>query len=345
MVARKKKNWKKLIYPIYLLVILVPLIEVALRIGGYRPYISHEFSITSTPKNSLCPHHQLGLALSPGHFTITINDGLTYQATHSTDSLRAIPGAIFDSTKPTLGLFGCSFTYGMGVNDNEVMSAHLTKAMKDHNVINYGIPGYGNIQGYYQLQSLIQKGQAPQIAIFNFADFHLDRNVLTPEYRIHLKLGYDQSKTDSNNVAQHAQFPFVRLDDKQLVFHHKAWNNLYEHWLGRKTFALVNFAQSASDYAESKELDKETTSSLLFEAIHQLCRQHKIRLIVAGITKNEATNVFLARLKKLTIETCDISLPLEEKKYNNQPYDSHPNSLAHQLYAQRIEAYLTKKQE
>ena len=81
----RKKN---LFYLIYLLLVLLPCLEIALLILGYRPYRQVDFKIESTPENCLIAHPSLGFALHPGTFRVTINEGLIYRATHGADSLR-----------------------------------------------------------------------------------------------------------------------------------------------------------------------------------------------------------------------------------------------------------------
>ena len=60
----------------------------------------------------------MGLSLNPGKFNVTINKKQKYNVTHTSDSLRTT-GSNSDIAKINIQLHGCSFTYGMGVNDEE----------------------------------------------------------------------------------------------------------------------------------------------------------------------------------------------------------------------------------
>lgn len=319
-----------------MLILVLPLCELAFRIAGYRAFNNVGYSIVSKPSNSMLADTSLGLRLSPGSFSITINDSLHYTTDHSEQGIRIDPSKSFPDSLDKIYLFGCSFTYGMGVNNHEVMSSRLQNELKSYRIFNFGAPGYGNVQGFLQLKKLIENGQKPKFAVFNFADFHLDRNVLTPEYRQSLMLGYQQSAENLKLEMRTAKFPYAQLHDDKVVIKHAKWNELYENWMGRETFAIINFLQTRSNFGNRNSLELEKTSIKLFEEIKKLCDQNEIQLLVNGITKSDITTEFLAQLKSLNIETLDHGLDLLDTQYNNQPYDSHPNGRAHQILATRL---------
>ncbi len=340
MIGTKPRLTHKIGYFFYCIVVVIPLLEMLLWIGGYRPYEYIPFSIKSHPERSIVAHEKLGFQLREGLYQVQLNNKINYQASHSANGLRTYPEFEIDSNKLDIALFGCSYTYGMGVDDEQVMSAIMAKEMSAYNVINYGVPGYGNVQGYYQLQELVKIGTPPSIAVFNFADFHIERNVLSPEYRLHLNIGYVKAKQKNKVGMDESHFPYVFFQGDSLVFGQKEWKGLYQHWQGRETFALVNLLQTISDQFESHSIDKEMISLQLFQQIAAYCDLHHIRLLVVGLAKNSTTSQFLSRLDG--IETLDASLSLENSLYSNLPIDSHPNKIAHAYYAQSIIKYLSE---
>lgn len=335
MVVKKKTSFR-FVYVIYILLLIFPIFELALRIAQYKPYQSASFSIISEPGNSLVAHPDYGICLNPGKFKITINEGHSYAVTHSIDSTRMTFGQAQHINRADVALFGCSYTYGMGVNDEETMQAIMTEHLPNSKIINYAVPGHGNIQGYFQLKKLIANNQKPVIAVFNFADFHLERNVLSPEYRCHLNVGFLQSSAMEKKEMDSGFFPYVYLEDDQLLFSACAWGNMYNHWKGRARFSTVNFIQSVRDQIVESRIDINKTNLSLFQSIQELCKDNDIRFLVAGLTQTEKTKNFLELLYENEIDAFDISLPLKDKIYNNMPYDSHPNALAQRKFGEQL---------
>ncbi|MEL6560283.1 MAG: hypothetical protein AAFQ94_18990 [Bacteroidota bacterium] len=333
---------KRVSYVIYCFLVVVPLLEGLLWVTGYRPYRYEQFSIVSIPTQNIVADSVYGLALNPGSYKITINDGLTYQATHSSRFSRKLV-ADTASMKENLAVFGCSYTYGMGVNDEDAFPAQLQSQNRDLRISSYAIPGFGTVQGFIQLQQLVSAGEKPDIALFNFADFHIDRNAMTPAYRLHLNIGYQLALKNQKASMSTARFPYVYVKDRTLHYRSEKWPDLYKHWRGRETFALVNLLQTIADRYKTASIDAALISETLFAEIQRFCDVHDIRLVVAGITKSAATSAMLQALNKHQIETVDISLPLKEKIYNNLPFDSHPNKEAHRLLAEKMNDYLSLK--
>lgn len=338
----KTKFKKRLLYTLYLLVITPVLFELALRIVGYKAFYFTPYQLSSQPQECLFADEKLGIGLTPGSFKVTINKGLHYTTTHTaTGNRTSRPTKSIDSL-PVIALFGCSYTYGMGVNDKEVMSALLHQQLPGVTVVNYGVPGYGNVQGFLQLKQLVQQGQKPKMAIFNFADFHLERNVLAPTYRCQLKIGFLHTQDEFKAKMKLGYFPAVCLVNDSLKFQQYNWTTLYENWIGRETFALINFLQTGIEKGQTKKLDIKKTSLKLFQHIYQFCQQHDIQFVVTALTKNQRTHDFIQQLQHNHIPTLDMSLPLEQKAYNHMPYDSHPNQKAHAYYASQIKFFIQR---
>lgn len=330
-----------LIYVLYILVLIFPCTELALRILGYEPYRQVEFHIEARPNNCIIADSSMGFALHPGHFDVTINEGLNYSVTHTNDSQRISSyDSVLNNLTDSIYFFGCSYTYGMGVDDSLTYPFLVQQTHTNSLVQNFGVPGYGTIQSYLQLEQLIATNNHPTVAVINYAHFHDDRNALTPAYRRDLYLGYQQSHQSVGDIMQAAHLPFIQ---KQGDFHQIAscsWQNIYDNWSYRTTFSLVNLLQDIRDHQQAKNINSKAATLYIFKQIQDLCQQHQIRLIVTGITSSTKTQGLLQELSEQGIETLDISVDLSLGKYNNAPYDDHPNSLAHAIYAERLTTYL-----
>ncbi len=106
----------------------------------------------------------------PGAYdvTVTINpQGLRGR----TDVARAkMPGVT------RIAVFGCSQTFGSGVEDGETFSARLAARLPAVEVLNFGVHGYGTDQMLLRWERE-GVGYAPDVVVLAFAYYHLDRNV------------------------------------------------------------------------------------------------------------------------------------------------------------------------
>lgn len=324
-------NKKRIRYYVFLLLITPICLEIALRILGYSAYQQLQYSIESNPKMCIVASSELGFALGEGIFEVSVNGAPKYVATHL-DGKRITR---LDSTQDSLAkvfIMGCSFTYGMGVDDSLSFPYKVQDHFGNLNVQNFGVPGYGSIQSYLQLKKELENDHIPEVVLVNFCDFHDERNSLTPRFRNSLVIGYQRSNDETSAELAKSKFPFIENGQIKLV----SFKNLYSNWSGRETFATVNYFQTMNDERLTGQIDQLKNSETLFLKMQALCDQYEIRFIVTGLTRGPELTSFLFRLEKAGIEVHDISLNLSLKKYNQLPYDTHPNAVAHAYFSKKI---------
>ncbi|MEZ4826683.1 MAG: hypothetical protein R3C61_10385 [Bacteroidia bacterium] len=331
----------RILFRLYIILLILPCLEVALWILGFRPFRQVNYSIRSAPEGCLIADSTLGFALQPGAFDVTINEGLTYHAVHGNDSLRIAMyqknhGPFVDSIYFT----GCSFTYGMGVDDSLTFAFRAGELLPGSLVKNMGIPGFGTIQSYIQLKRLIAKGETPGKFVVGYAAFHNVRNALTPSYRRDLYMGYRRADPSVGVLMQGARIPFMVEGGNEI--HFCRWEDIYKNWPYREVFASVNYAQELRDRYLENKTDTRAVTLHIFDLIGQLCLENHIRLIVAGISPDRDTRDMLKLLSSKGLETVDIAPDLTLEKYRNFPWDDHPGPLAHAWYAARLAGYLSE---
>lgn len=320
------------------LVLITPVcLELALRILGYGAYHQTEYSIVSKPVMCLQASSELGFSLGEGVYAVSMNGAPAYTATHVNGQRITSRTAKADSL-PELFVMGCSFTYGMGVSDSVSFPYQLQQQFPEWNIRNFGVPGFGSVQSLLQLKDEISSGTIPEVVIVNFCDFHHQRNSLTPRFRNSLVLGYQRSNNEASEALQQSRFPYIEKGTIKTV----DYEHLYSNWLGRETFATVHYIQSINDKRNEAEIDLVENSLVVFRKMQALCDTHGITLIVTGLTNNWETRKFLKQLDTEGIQTVDISLDLKNKKYNQLPYDSHPNGRAHTHFAQQLTTVLNR---
>ncbi len=322
-----------------ILFITLLVLEIVLRILQYEPYQQEEYQIYSEPELALVPHEEWGLALKSGRFTTTINEGLTYKATHEKKGVRS-SGFVENDSMPEIHFYGCSFTYGMGVNDEETFSYLLQQKIKNNfKVVNFGVPAYGNVQGFLQSQKRIKKGEDKTKYIFAvYADFHEERNILTSSYRAQMHYGLNVLGIEKKKGAA---FPFVDLKQNQLEVNYCRMKDLYQPVFLRNYSALSNVIQEIKNNLHDKELDPEQTTLRLFSEWNTWCEKNNIQFVIVSLLKNERSKKRVKQFRENGMVTLDLGLDiLCNDKLNNAPYDSHPNAAAHRIYAERIFNYL-----
>lgn len=338
----KNGKRKKVLYYFYLLIIFTPCLELALRILQYEPYTQQEFLIRSTPSQCLIPHPRLGFALNPGTFEVQINQAKPYKVTHGADSLRITQTTPHIDSLEQIFLLGCSYTYGMGVDDQESFPFLLQEAFPRYTVKNFGVPGFGNVQSYLQLEAEIKKGNLPKIVVLNLVDFHLDRNVLGPDYRKNLHMGFARSSEEIKEQMKPGRIPFILSSKEELVFEWESWDSVYQNWRGREHLASINLFQSLADRWDSKQLAPKAQSLQLFKAFQALCEKHEIIFCISNLRANKRSEELLEAISALGIDTLDMGLNLLSEDFSSLPEDSHPNSSAHRHYFRKISSYLQK---
>ena len=300
-----------------------------------EPYIQQNYSIQSSPQNAYIGHDSLGIGLNPGIYQITHNAALTFKTTHTTDFNRQVEHfRLIDTIMPSVAFFGCSFTYGYSVNDNQHYPSLLQKDYPNHLMTNYGVIGYGTIQSLLQLQTLEHKQQLPDKVVLGFATDHFERNALTHQYRRALKIGFDNSLETAKVSMKNAKFPYLEHPNEHIGF--EPWNGLYKDWLGRDLFAAVNFIQTQKDEYLDNRRDIVGISSTLIHRMHDICNRHNIEFLVILLDENERSLQLKRQLEASQISYVDVKFNFESPTYTNLPYDMHPNAEGHEYIANKV---------
>jgi len=127
----------------------------------------------------------LGYKPKPGLKIVSIKksgDRVLYNVTYSIDrygrritllSGTAVPG------RPIL-FFGCSYTFGEGVADDETLPFYVSRSFPGSIPLNYGCPGYGPQEMLAKLQSGDLGGEVTAsgpVLIYTFMDDHVNRAI------------------------------------------------------------------------------------------------------------------------------------------------------------------------
>ncbi len=149
-----------------------------------------------TPVNTVSPvlnhrHTDIGLQTRPNVYAANLTDPsgrAIYDVIYTigADGFRVTPRPV-DDPLTRINLFGGSFTFGQGVEDEETVAAVLAEALSATEVRNFGQPGYG----VHQAVAILESGRdtAGEINILLTSGNHVRRSdcssrmaVSTPRY-------------------------------------------------------------------------------------------------------------------------------------------------------------------
>jgi hypothetical protein len=331
---------KRLFNTLFIILTTIFLLEIVIRICGVTPFEVQKFNIQSKPNFCLIPNSAYGFGLNSGEFDVTMNHKIHYTVTHNSDSLRIVSysksGIYTKKTCPensVIDIHGCSFTYGMSVDDSLTFPFLLQKSLPNYRFRNYAVPGFGNLQALIRLQNQVKNQDFPDVVMVSYADFHDERNALNTNYRKSLYHGFLNANENVKPLFGESQIPFY---DLKKGIQYCDWKNMYKNWLGRDYSAAINSLQDAFEKMQNASNDEKAVTHQILLKIKELCQQNNIKFIVLFITKNESTALTKQFCEQQNIELMDIGLELPSEKYSNLPYDIHPNKTAHRIFSERI---------
>lgn len=318
-----------LIFPIFLSTTSA---EIVLRVAGYKPWQIENLNVAVEPKgNFFTKDAALGYKHLPGKFKVTLNGNYSFNATHLNSSLRitrAIETYNTPSNKPEIWIFGCSFTYGWSLNDNQTYPWLLQEKFPNYEIVNFGVNGYGTLHSFIQFKQALQQGKKPKIAVIAYAGFHDRRNTLLRArskqmaawnklgilFQPDARLAENGGFTYSMAKLEYREFPLMRVS----AFSH---------------FLEINYNQLEEQLYKSREV-----SLAIIQEFHRLAEANNVKLVVAGINAGSAQ--MLEELSKEGIATVDISVDLKIPANNNLPHDLHPSAVANRQYAEKLGNFL-----
>jgi hypothetical protein len=327
---------KKSIYIFIITLLLVLIIEILLRFLGFSPIIASQ-KISWSP-NIGYTSDSLGIALKKGKYKIKINDCLEYTATHNIKGQRITSkkSAILEDK---IFIFGCSFAYGVGVNDEETFPFLLQNLEKKYQVQNFATPGSATIQAYLQLKKKLELGELPKIVVLCYATFHEERNKLTRGFESKLFEGIQ-----SYNKSEFSDFKYpkciIKSNDIEVKYI-SITKNFYSIPLV-DNLAIATFVDQTWNKLDHKKTDKFDVSELLFIKIKKLAQKYNFRFVIADVSYNEQSKNIEKICLSNNLQYVNISPKYSDNNYSLAPCDFHPNQKAHLIYAKKLHQFLNK---
>ncbi len=303
--------------------------EFVVRQKGVRPWVPRvEKAISVEPEGRFyATHPTLGYTHIPGRFTVTLADGYSFVVTHLQNSLRAtqpINAYSGAGEKPEIWIFGCSFTHGWSLNDEETYPWLLQQRLQDYQIVNFGVGGYGTINSLLQYRDALGL-KRPKLAVLAYAGFHDERNTLARTWR---KVAAPNSKLES------LKLPYALLANDGGLQYHRDTDFAYTEFPMMKQLALSHYVEGHWNAAQVQLLQSHQVSEALVMEMARLSQEHQVKFLVAAISPDQQMLKFV---DQHGIPNVDISVDRKINEYKNLPHDPHPSAAANRLYAAKLE--------
>jgi len=314
-----------------LLLVLAGSAEFIARRAGYLPYHAPAAkAITVVPGGKLYRVDSLlGYVNLPGVFAITLPMGYTYHVTNLPNGLRIThPLDEYDLEHPStfkrkeIWVFGCSFTYGQTINDDETFAWLLQKEYPQYEIVNFGTNGYGTLHSYLQFKQRIQEGRRPALVVVVYAIWHDERNTF---------LRKRQKSVAPLNFLGVQDQPTARLSADSLVISQQLIG--YRPWPLMNRLAFVHMLETRYDEIEDRFHHSHEVTKAILKRFHQLAAQNGAPLLVGSLGDPAP---LAAELQPLGIPVTDMWVDIARPGYNNQPHDGHPSPRANVEYARKL---------
>lgn len=332
---------KNIILILINILILLLIAEIILRYKGFKPFEMLEIPTIKCQNENDIKDSLLGFRPKEGEFFCNIN-GLDYNFVQTKKGRRTHLSS-FDSleNKPIIQFYGCSFTWGQGLSDDQTMSWKVQEKLPQFEVQNYGIGASSIVQAYLYLKRNLESKTKPALVVFNYVSFHDMRNYNSNEWSA---LWRTLLISNHNFTKQMSPLPLVRelKNGKPVVIY------MPVEKLGRSLpfcdkFVIINLLNNSINKAEDRSIKPREISISLLEEMNALCKENNVKFLVNALMNDNETLETIQELNSIGIKTALGYVEFNgsnSQKYSLLPYDNHPNEMANELFANKIANYI-----
>jgi hypothetical protein len=245
------------------------------------------------------------------------------------DGFRITPSG-GSNVKPRINFFGCSYTFGEGLNDNETLPYFVRQRLKNVSVRNFGFHGWGAHQALAILQS--ERDTKGETNFFLTAPWHVQRSACkvaftngSPRYKIAsngslVRRGTCHIDNNATLAEEFLSYSNLYLAYKKVL--NDLTNDDYELY-----FAIVN-------------------------QIAEISRRRNQKFVVGFIKASDSSfgwsgytnEKFYFKLKEITPYVIDLTLANKDEevdgKFRIHSLDGHPSALANNERARLLVDFL-----
>lgn len=335
------KNLKSIILSLIGLTLLLFILEIGMRFADFKVLEINEEYFHAEPKDCYTPKNGVGVGLVPGKFQITINGVLKYTATHTEDSMRTSGFRYADTLLPLVEFYGCSFTYGMSVNDHENYPFLLQRTFPELEIHNRAVSGHSQIQLLNRLLRQPEEFKNTKCLVLNYLSFHDERNTLNPNFQQKVNIGF-QIREKEYDLLDDFYFPKASLKEGHLSLDKMHIREIKKSLFLEQNSVLIHALKTAlRNMSVDEEMDFEVSKSLV-KAIAIKAEEMGIPFVLTVMSNDSRGKQMMSYAQQLNIEVLDISVDFSDPVMTNQPYDPHPSAKAHQIFADKLKPLMQR---
>lgn len=281
---------------------------------GYRPIQAGDLSMMlgAKPRIWQSDHEwselisrnddRYGWSNSPNASGRQVNRDFSVSYNLDSEGWRRLPAVAAGSARGEVWFLGCSFTFGVGVEDEQTYPHRLAaQAWPTFQVRNFSVSGWGTTQAHLALEHALKQRSAPQLVIYGLIAHHRQRNYLRKSWFAKSRGGW---------------VPRVEVENGQLRWHGMG-ANLEANW---------------EDGSELDEAEYRVTEALI-RGMARLSREHGVPFVLLLLDDVEAR-----MLDPLRDEPGLHIVDVGDLSSSFFPNEGHPTAVWHQAIAHAIAA-------
>ena len=309
--------------------LMMVVLEAVLRVTKEPPWEPDLVSFRVEPGGRLYEDDPIiGYRLKPGRFTVYMADGFPVQTTHLPSYERATGGGEQPPGRPEIWIFGCSYTYGWSVNDGETFPWLTQQALPSFRVRNFGVPGYGDLQGLQRFREELTQGVNPKLVVLVYAAFHDERNTGLRRWQKSL------IRPRNGNIGPQAQSRATLDSDGNL----KVSEHPEKFWElpGMRTWSIPHSIEKRWSKIEANAVPTEKISQQIIRNLAREAEKAGANFLLAGIENDPKTESMLRWWEREGRKTADISVNMNENGMRHDPHDCHPGPKAQRVFTAKL---------
>jgi hypothetical protein len=332
---------KRVIISNFILVfLLLLLVEVYCFFKLDQPIaVKKDFSAIDLPEDHIAKHIGVVPYADSVYHTIKMQNNDTvfdFKSTIDANCKRTTPNNSKTRSKHAL-FFGCSITFGEGVQDNETMPYYFQEVSNEYNAYNFGLSGHSTNHMLARLQYKPLDSQVIEkegIAFYIFFWDHIYRSIGSMNRYTEWLHNAPFYYLDNGNIKRNKMFCDGRLGLSWL------YESLYQTNIVKKFQLDLPIKIRKSHLNIVAEMIKE--SKKIYQSQYPNNEFYCVIYPEWGKKKDNMTNDLKEVLKEKGIKYVDFSW-FEYKQEHTLGKDAHPNPKTHQLMANMILKEINKK--
>lgn len=285
---------------------------------------------SSDPSPLFAADARLGYTILPNRYRVRLTEGgrvLEFTATVEPDTTRATgprAGAGARDDRSAILVFGDSYTWGWGVDDESSFPWIVQSALPGRRVVNLAQNGYGHLHMLQQMEDRRAAVESADAVVVAYADFLEPRNLPAPARLREFRILRDAWGRVALPDAFH---PTARLRDD-----------------GSLERGRVPMGCEGNAWCDQPEPSRELLERLTTRLLAEMRTVRGARPIVLAWLAGDDASPVVASARAAGWQVCDMRPRRGFHEWQDlAPFDPHPGPLAQAKYARKLVACLTQE--